>query len=74
MEWTPDMTAEMTRLHGEGYPPTFIASWLKLEPGLVRRRLVELGLERARSPRRADPMPSPSSLVGLWRKAAGLRR
>lgn len=74
MDWTSDMTADLTRLHGEGYPPTFIASWLRLDPAIVRRRLVELGLERDERQRSRDAMPPKASFGGLWRKTAGFRR
>jgi hypothetical protein len=73
MTWTMDSNAELLRLHRQGYPETFIASWMKLDRAHVRARLEQLGLVKPTAGWR-DRMPSARSFHELYRRAAGLGR
>jgi hypothetical protein len=69
-KWTPEKTEQLIKLYNEGYPESFIASWLKIEAPRVRQRLAELGLGNATRRTRRSGMPELPSLHELYRRAA----
>jgi hypothetical protein len=70
MTWTAQQNAELLKLHKQGYPASYIASWLEVEPARVTERLQQLGLCR-KAAHWWDQMPrSACALQDLYRRAA----
>jgi hypothetical protein len=70
MRWTADKTEQLIKLYNEGYPESFIASWLETEPAQVRQHLTELGLGSATRRTRRSGIPALPSLHELYRRAS----
>jgi hypothetical protein len=70
MTWTAEKNAELLKLHNQGYPASYIASWMELDLARVKERLQQLGLAR-QAAHWWDKMPrSARSFHALYRRAA----
>src|SRR5438874_2096108 len=58
MQWTAELDKSLAELHAKRLGNAFIAKWLRLDSSLVRARLAELGLSKARSAAAAAPPPT----------------
>jgi hypothetical protein len=73
MNWTPELDARLIELHEKRLGNRFIASWLRLDPTLVRARLAELGVvkparnseAKAAAPALAAPPQLPAVAVQI---------
>jgi hypothetical protein len=78
MEWTPELDATLTELHGKRLGTMFIASWMRLRPSDVRHRLATLGLRKPPSVRvggRAGMRPpTPGAAPAVARPATAAPR
>jgi hypothetical protein len=61
VEWTPELDTLLIDLYKKRLGNAFIASWMRIQPGLVRDRLVALGLVKP-SPTKVAAAPTRKEL------------
>jgi hypothetical protein len=75
MTWTAEKNADLVKLYNQGYPETYIASWLDVEPARIAERLSQLGLAgRVRDRDRRGAAARGRSLYDLYHRTTNFWR